>query len=134
MYYQRTHWHNATQYFGVTIFRQFEFIANYDRELVNAAFLPNVLAFSFAIGLLAYAYAKKLNATYIVYTLGYVFISFSPAWLLSGARYTVACVPLFIFLAHAAHENKFLRFTIPVIFLAGLFAMLRTFILGGPVF
>jgi hypothetical protein len=135
MYYQRTHWHNVTQYFGQTIFNQFDLIANFgNRDVINAAFIPNLIAFSFAIVMLVYACVKKLNMAYIVYVLGYVFVSFSPSWLLSGARYITACVPLFIFLAHFADENEHSRVIIPIIFLAGLFAMMRVYILGGPVF
>ncbi|MCL1843288.1 MAG: glycosyltransferase family 39 protein [Defluviitaleaceae bacterium] len=135
MYYQRTHWFNTTQYFGVTVYNQFVNIASFgNQDVVNASFIPNILAFLFAISLLAYACVKRLNAVYIVYTLGYTFISFSPAWLLSGARYMVACVPLFIFLAHAADENPTFSGVAIAVSLMGMFALMRVFILGGPVF
>lgn len=134
LYYQRTHWSNVSQYFGQTISDQFRLIYSQYITAVSTIFLSNVVAFAFAIFLLAYACIKRLQVTYIVYTLGYVFISFSPSWLLSGARYVVVCIPLFIFLAHAIRKNSTFKALTLSVFLVGLIWLTRAFLVRGLVF
>jgi len=135
MYYQSNHWYNNTQYFGTTMMTQFRNIVNFqDQILINATFVPNILAFAFAIAMLMYAHAKKLNLTFIVFALGYTLVSFAPSWLLSGGRYVAACAVLFIFLAHFTEGKPWRRLVIPLACLVGLFFIMGTFINGGPVF
>ncbi|MCL2397353.1 MAG: hypothetical protein FWC93_04730 [Defluviitaleaceae bacterium] len=136
MYYQSTHWHNHTQYFGTTILAQFQNIAtSTNQALINATFIPNILAFAFAIAMLAYAHIKKLNLTYITFALGYILVSFAPSWLLSGGRYVTACAVFFIFLAHFTTQGRPWRcIIVPLACLAGLIFIMGAFITGGPVF
>jgi len=121
--------------FGSTMAQQFSHIANFgNHAVVYWTFIPNILAFTVALFMLLYAGIKRLPVIYIVYMLGYIFISFAPSWLLSGARYIVVCVPLFIFLGHAVDKKVVHGVLILLAFLAGLVFMTREFLLGGPIF
>jgi len=136
MYYQRVHWGNSTQYFGQTLLLQFRVI-NGDwmtPEMIRWTFVPNILAFTFAIITIAYATKKRINVGYVIYALGYVFISYSPSWLLSGSRYITACIPLFIFLACMTEKRPVFRLTVAFIFIAGLLPMRYVLLTGGMVF
>ena len=135
MYYQADHWHNTSQYFGATMLDQFRLIADFGAHpLTVGTLVPNVLAFTLAIGLLLYACVSRLNVIYIVYTVGYILVSFAPSWLLSGGRYMVACVPLFIFLAHFMRTRPLWWGVVPAVSLGGLAVMMGMFIRGGSVF
>jgi Gpi18-like mannosyltransferase len=135
LYYQKTHWFNETQYFGKTLIAQFRGIANYPNPSAAATiFVPNLLAFTLTTASLVYAAAKRLPVVYIVYTLGYTFVSFAPSWLLSGPRYMLACVPLFIFLGHFAGKGRARGIVLLALFAAGLFVMMRAFMLYGAVY
>ena len=135
LYYQRTHWHNVSQYFGRTITTQFYAIAHSsDTALVRATFIPNVIAFGFSILMLGYACFKRHNPAYIVYALGYTYMSFSPSWLLSGARYAVVCIPLFIFLGEFVAKKPLRYIPVTMVFLIGLFPLFYVFMRWGPVF
>jgi Gpi18-like mannosyltransferase len=132
MHYQEVHWFNATQYFGQTIEQQLNIITQGGgADMVRWTHIPNVLAFVFSIALLVYACVKKLPSAYIVYVLGYTFISFSPAWLLSGARYMVACVPLFIFAGFYAEKKPMHGLVALAFSFMGMFVLLREFLSGG---
>lgn len=134
LHYQEEYWSNTFQYFGTSMMTQFSNVTNPLQWGRATTFVPNITAFAFAILMLFYAHIKRLNAVYIVYTLGYIFISFSPAWLLSGGRYAAACATLFIFLAHFIEDKPKLRIIVTLAFFAGLMIMMGEFIVGGPVF
>ncbi|MCL2546974.1 MAG: glycosyltransferase family 39 protein [Oscillospiraceae bacterium] len=133
MYYQQTHWHNEFAYFGSVLFAQFENIAA-QPHLANAIFIPNILAFTLAIAALTYAAIKRLSSTYIVYVLGYIFMSFAVSWLLSGGRYIVAAAPVFIFLGHFAAKWRIAGILFALAFFAGLLFTMREYLLGGMIF
>jgi hypothetical protein len=134
LYYQESYWDNTFQYFGAGMLTQFANVANPLQWGRNTTFAPNILAFAFSMAMLAYAHIKKLNITNIVYTLGYIFISFSPAWLLSGGRYAAACATLFIFFAHMVENKSRLRIPVLLVSFAGLIFIMGSFIVGGAVF
>ena len=132
MYYQSAVWHNTTQYFGQTIIDQFNIIArDSGSQVARQIHIPNVLAFMISIVLLAYALKKNIHYTYVVYSLGYTFVSFAPSWLLSGARYMVACVPLFVFMGNYAEKKPLHGTIILIVSFMGMITLLRIFLSGG---
>ena len=135
VHYQSTHWHNHTQYFGRTIYSQFNILTlDISAEAAHGVHLPNILAFAFGITLLVYGCLKKHNAAYIVYALGYIMVSFAPSWLLAGARYMLVCLPLFIFLAEFVDKKPLRAVVVTALFVAGLLPLFSIFVRGGWVF
>jgi len=139
MYYQSTHWHNNFQSFGQTMRTQFGLLpldkfADWRYSSMLYTHLPNILGFGFSIWMLLYACLRRHRVGYIVYSLGYIFVSFSPSWLLSGGRYAAALVPSFIFLADYVNRKPLKRgAVIIVIFVALLLLMLRMYVQGGHI-
>ena len=137
MHYQSTHWFNEFQYFGITMRDQFHRILPFMDDIWGPTMLyvalPNILAFAFTVWMLVYGALKRHNACYIVYALGYAFISFSPTWLLSGGRYAAALVPCFIFIADYVNRKMHRRIIVPIIFILLLLPILRMYMIGGPV-
>jgi len=136
LYFQRTNWHNGFLYFGSTMRMQFNSMPNIAMEAIrhNSSLyihLPNILGFAFGVWMIVYACIRRHNAGYLVYALGYTFVSFSMIWLLSGGRYAAALVPSFIFLADYVDKKVHRRVIVTAIFIALLLPILRMYVLGG---
>ena len=136
MYFQRTNWHNGFLYFGETMRMQFSSLHLFrDEYVVHPSTLylhgPNILAFAFCLWMIIYATIKRYNAAYIVYAMGYTFVSFSMLWLLSGGRYAAALVPSFIFLADYVNKNPLRRVLVTAIFIVLLLPILRSYVFGN---
>ena len=135
MYYQRINWNNGFRYFGLIMRGQFYSIRPYIGNMWENSMLyiavPNILGFGFTVWMIAYASLRRYNAGYIVYALGYTFVSFSMAWLISGGRYAVALVPSFVFLADYVSRKLHRQIIVPLIFILLLLPILRMYVLGG---
>lgn len=101
---QKEHWHNGFGFFGENLKNHFLNIFSYDPSMRISLWLPQVISFIFAIAITLYG-MKKLRASYTAYMLTYIFICFSPTWLLSGPRYISGLFPIYILLAIFA-KNK----------------------------
>jgi len=135
-YYQRVQWGNHyTWYFGRTVLNQFRLIVNMDAaSFIRWTIIPNILSFAFVIIMLVYAAIKRHSTVYIAYVMGYVIISYAMSWLISGARYITACVPLFIFLACMLENRPKLRLAVAIIFVAAMLPMRYVLMSRGAVF
>jgi len=136
LYFQETHWHNGFLIFGAAMRMQFSGIMPYlgVMSVPHTRFyfaVPNILGFGFTVWMIVYASLRRHNAGYIVYALGYTFVSFSMVWLLSGGRYAAALVPSFIFLADYVDRKPHRRVIVPLIFILLLLPILRAYVLGG---
>jgi len=136
LYYQRTHWNNGFQYFGQAMMTQFgglHNIRNMDFWVNSSLYfhLPNILGFGFCVWMIVYGGIKRHNAGQLVYAMGYTFVSFSMAWLLSGGRYAAAVVPVFIFLADFIEKKPIRRIVVPIILFLLLLPILRMYMRGG---
>jgi len=136
LYYQRTHWNNGFQYFGGAMRTQFGGLHNFwhmDFWINSSIYfhLPNILGFGFCVWMIVYGGLKRHNAGQLVYAMGYTFVSFSMAWLLSGGRYAAAVVPVFIFLADYVEQKPIRRIIVPIILFLLLLPILRMYMRGG---
>jgi len=139
MFYQNYNWNNGYLYFGAAMRMQFHTILGMlplmggviSQNSMFYVAIPNILGFGFTIWMIAYGSLKRHNAAFIVYVLGYTFVSFSMAWLLSGGRYAAAIVPIFIFLADYVDKKPHRRVVVPLVFIVLLLPVLRMYVLGG---
>ena len=134
--YQEINWNNGFLYFGAAMRMQFYGILPYLGVLsqlnVRLHFAaPNILGFAFTLWMIVYASLRRYNAGYIVYALGYTFVSFSMVWLLSGGRYAAALVPSFVFLADYVERKPHRRIIVSLIFILLFLPVLRVYVLGG---
>jgi dolichol kinase len=92
--HQKEHWHQS---FGL-FFENLRMHAEYGLVFDQNSFViwwPQIIGFFLAMGLTIYMGLKKMHATYAVYALCYIIISFSPTWLLSGSRYLLCALPIY---------------------------------------
>ncbi|MCL2014948.1 MAG: glycosyltransferase family 39 protein [Defluviitaleaceae bacterium] len=135
--YQRTNWSQEAQYFGVTIAEQFAHLYGFNDNFALVTFIGNLTAFFVALWAVCYAVTvkvpRKIPAMYIAYALGYTFVSFSPTWLLSGVRYMLVAVPVFMFLGIFADKKPFAGIAIFVASASGSIWLLNRFVLGWSI-
>lgn len=125
--FQKENWSQQFGFFANNI-RDFVFnLASREIRLGLGVFAPNLIVFFLCMLLLMLAY-KKMRLSYIVYTLAYVLVSFSPTWLLSGPRYISGMFTLYIMLALTVRKDLTKRIVesilcVLLLFFAVLFAM-----------
>ena len=109
VYYQRTHWSTHAQAFWTTFIYQIKAIKFSTADLVNRALhihIPNIIAMLFALFTIIYGAIKKSPLYLLIYAITYSIMAYAMSWLLSGSRYTLLCLPLFIYLAKFADKSK----------------------------
>ncbi len=96
--FQKENWSQQLGFFGYNL-RDFVFnLANREVSLGLGVFAPNLIVFFLCMVLLILT-VEKMRLSYLVYSLAYVVVSFSPTWLLSGPRYISGMFTLYIMLA-----------------------------------
>jgi hypothetical protein len=103
--FQRDHWSNVFGFFAQNIRGMAAQAFSYDK--MGYRFTLMILqpaVFISALALLFAAARKRISASVLAYSLAYLVISYSPTWLLSGARYSTAL--FFIPMTLSLHTKK----------------------------
>ena len=95
--YQKEHWGNTLCPMWQTI----KYVAEYAfKNTHNSSglcmWIPEFLLFFIFLSAIAYAIKSRLNLSYVVYLTVFFIITYSSTWLISGARYSLSALPLFI--------------------------------------
>lgn len=130
LYYQRTHWYNTMGLFADTVKLSFIYSINYEFLYRIGTFIPQFIFFFFTLTLIIIS-VRKVRVSYTAYSLIYLIFSYSPTWLLSGARYIAGILPVYIFLALAAPRHKVLRYAADALMFILLLLFSTTFIMWG---
>ncbi len=89
--YQKTHWHNSFGLFAENIKNLLLQASSYpDHAYRFSLMVLQPVVFMFALFALCAAVAKKIPPSINAFSLVFLLVSFSPTWLLSGARYSTA--------------------------------------------
>ena len=100
LYYQRTHWYQEFGFFAKNLHMHMGSVINGGAQDVISLWLPQVLLFFVSAGVIAaMSFCKGMRMSYVAYAIVYLFISYSPTWLLSAPRYMLSAFPLFIAMA-----------------------------------
>ena len=107
MYYQKEHWSQEL----CPIWQTFSYIKDnavngWNTSAGMSIWVPElVLFFVFIIGII-YGIRKRLRPMYLVYLLVFFLLTYSTSWLLSGGRYTLNALPLFMLEGKWLAEHK----------------------------
>lgn len=89
--YQKNHWFNSFGFFAENIRNMLQQVSSYpDHGYRFTVMLLQPLVFMVALMSLFVAVAKNLRSSINVFSMAFLLVSFSPTWLLSGARYSTA--------------------------------------------
>lgn len=68
-------------------------------------YFVQLFMFFASLGLLLYALKKGVRTSYLAYSAAYIAVVFTHGWLISGPRYVMGCVPLYIILATIQNKS-----------------------------
>lgn len=129
--YQYTFWHHSFCYFGQGIQNICKLAFSNSRSLIEiiSLFLPQALSYIFSIILLLTC-CKRHRSVYTFYYLTYFIITTSNVWIISGARYTIVVLPLYIMLSERLKNHDLITLSLIVTSVL-LYGIYSTMYLGG---
>jgi hypothetical protein len=98
-------WWNEAKRVGDNLAQQWGMGMN--TGLGSIIYFVQIAAFFIIFALLVYSVFNKQRNSFVIYGFGYIFMSFTHGWLISGARYVTGLAVLYILLEQI--ENKFIR-------------------------
>ncbi|WP_288842177.1 mannosyltransferase family protein [uncultured Deefgea sp.] len=117
--YQRQNWSQSFGFMPSNVANAFSNLLQGDLNLALGTWLPTVLCYFAAIALLLTS-GRQLPLPYLAYAAVYLWVSYSPSWLLSGPRYLMSLFPLVIATGILMQKNRYWHQAIELIMLFGL--------------
>lgn len=99
-------WYQSAQWINTNLTKDYGMAMEY-RVLGYFIYWVQIVLFFVAVGVLLYGIRKKVRTCMIVYGGIYTCFCYLAGWLISGARYMLGCIPLFI--VYAAVDNRIVR-------------------------
>ena len=91
-------WYQSTQWVGRNIAQHYSMAVEYG-GLGYVIYYVQIALFFVILGVLIYGVWKKESMMYLLYGGVYLGFSYLSGWMISGGRYMLGCVPVFIILA-----------------------------------
>lgn len=97
MDYQRNHWGHIPCMMPQAVGALFSYVKNgWFRSVAMAIWIPELLLFFLYLICIIYGFFKKMRITYLAYLISFLVLTYSSAWMLSGGRYTLSALPVFM--------------------------------------
>lgn len=114
MYYQKNHWGNGLAPIWETIsYVMKNALEGWHTSTGMVLWVPEFLLIAVYIAAIIYGIAKKCHPAYMVYLIAFFCLTYSSTWLISGGRYTLSALPLFLLGGKVITEKP--KYKIPVI-------------------
>lgn len=118
MYYQKNHWNNSL----CPIWQTYQYVKGYalggwHTQFGMALWDPEYLLIFVYIIAIFYGLIKKQRPMYTTYLILYFGLTYSSTWLISGPRYSVSALPLFMLGGQFLSEHPKIR---PIVFACSL--------------
>lgn len=88
-------WWQTPQWLGDTIAQQLDMILQFP-DIADWIYWPQLVLYFVAAALLLAGYRRKLDTAWLLYGTGYLGMCYTASWLISGGRYMLGCVPLYL--------------------------------------
>ncbi len=98
MYYQKNHWNNSLQFLWKTVsYVRSYAVGGWDTQFGMALWDPEyILIYVYIIAIL-YGIIRKHRPMYLTYLILFFILTYSSTWLISGPRYSLSALPIFMF-------------------------------------
>lgn len=97
MYYQEHHWNHTAGPFWDTVRYSGEYAkGSWYTSTGMGLWVPQFILFFVSITAIIYGFVKKMRPTYQIYLIMFTLVTYSSTWLISGGRYTLSALPLFM--------------------------------------
>lgn len=101
-------WYNGADLFIKNLAQHVDMAQNYYPQLAFIIYIPQLVLFFTSFALVLYGCFKGIRSSYLLHAAAYTLISYTSSWLISGPRYMLSCIFMFLPLAILA-ENKIAR-------------------------
>lgn len=125
--YQKQNWGQEFIFFADNIVNIANRIDDGNWYMAIGTWLPSITIFIFCLIIITISTSVLPNA-YTIYSLAFLIISYSPSWLLSGARYMFVLFPIYMVLAKLLHGRKAISHHIDMALTCFLVVILFAFI------
>ncbi|PCK08813.1 MAG: hypothetical protein COA42_07365 [Alteromonadaceae bacterium] len=105
LFFQKQNWGQEFMLFSDNIVNIANRIDDGNWPMAIGTWLPSITVFIFCLVIITISTSILPNA-YTIYSLAFLIISYSPSWLLSGARYMFVLFPIYMVLAKVLHKRK----------------------------
>ena len=97
MYYQENHWNHTLGPIWYTLSYMWDYVReSWYTSTGMSLWIPQFVLFFVGIGAILYGIAKKMRPTYLVYLIAFYLLTYSSTWLISGGRYMLNALPMFM--------------------------------------
>lgn len=113
--YQRKYWYHGYMYIGKAVKNHLSHCFTNGISMTTfSMFIPQMLFFILAIVLCYYAF-NKMDNMLVCYLLAFTVVSYSLDWLISGSRYMLTALPMWIILALICEKHEWIKKVIYVL-------------------
>ena len=131
-YYQKEHWFHSTTYVSNCLSEIIGYVKTVEPQMRLAVWLPELILFIVAMICIVYSLRRhplRYSAFLIVYTI----VNYSITFLISGGRYMLLALPMFIILAEWTKKHKWVYSLLLMISLCLLAVYFRLYMSGGQI-
>ncbi len=129
LYYQENHWNHTVGPFWETVRYSGAYAADsWYQSTGMGLWLPQYVLFFVSLAAILYGFLVKLRPTYLVYLIAFTLVTYSSTWLISGGRYTLSALPLFMLAGRFYTEHKNIKkgmlpfsFALMMVYLVGYY-------------
>ncbi len=116
MEYQRVNWGQEVMFFADNIANIYNRVGNGSSMMAMGTWIPSVSVFVFCLAMML-CMTRVLPTAYVIYSVLFFVVSYSPSWLISGARYMFALFPVYMVLARLISDRRQISQYVDTIFL-----------------
>lgn len=98
-------WWQGQDWIGNNLYQHYDMSQQY-YSLGLLIYKVQIAIFFIACGLVLYGLWKKVRTSYLVYMLVYLMVTYTSSWMISGPRYMMSDIPIYIVLAAASGKRN----------------------------
>lgn len=131
-YYQKEHWYHTTTYISNCISEILGYVRSEGHQNLIEIWLPELVIFILAVVCILYSLRRhplRYSAFLIVYTV----LNYSVTFLISGGRYMLCALPVFVILAQMLEKRKWIGFLAAAMSVCLMIVYFQLYMSGGQV-
>lgn len=113
-------WWQTPQWLGATVAQQWSMALEHP-GIAKWIYWPQLGLYFIAAALLFAGWRNKLDMPYIIYGTAYLGMCYTASWLISGCRYMLGCVPLFLCVGQLKHRGLRIAILLAELVLFGMY-------------
>ena len=130
--YQKEHWSQQFGFFTNTVRYITDNMLKNETSAALGLWMPQLVMIFIILGLTLYG-VRKIRPSYTAFSLAYFFVAIAPTWLLSGPRYLMCTIPIYLILGKATEKKSRFVWCFMIEFIM-LIVFTGAFVSGLPIF